>query len=123
MRIGAITTYPTFIYNTNYISGKSLGKVNAIPNDVLKSKIGYTGSSENTNPLRPGTSRDFAGIVASQMAMGRMHAARIMKEQPAVKEAEDGREELQDITAENRRTEEINGQAETLRMSELLGMR
>lgn len=120
MRIGAITTYPTFIYNTNYISGKSLGKVNAIPNDVLKSKIGYTGSSENTNPLRPGTSKDFAGIVASQMAMGRMHAARIMKDQPEMKETEDGREELQDITVENRRTEEINGQAETLRMSELL---
>ena len=122
MRIGA-TTYPTFIYNTNYISARSMGRVNAIPNDVLKSKIGYTSSSENTNPLRPGTSKDFAGIVASQMAMGRMHAARIMKEQPAVKDVDDGGEALQDIVAENTRTEEINRQTETLQMSELLVMR
>ncbi|MCI9428810.1 MAG: hypothetical protein HFI94_01540 [Lachnospiraceae bacterium] len=100
-----------------------MGRVNAIPNDVLKSKIGYTSSSENTNPLRPGTSKDFAGIVASQMAMGRMHAARIMKEQPAVKDVDDGGEALQDIVAENTRTEEINRQTETLQMSELLGMR
>ena len=73
--------------------------------------------------MRPGTSKDFAGIVASQMAMGRMHAARIMKEQPAVKDVDDGGEALQDIVAENTRTEEINRQTETLQMSELLGMR
>ncbi len=73
--------------------------------------------------MRPGTSKDFAGIVAAQMAMGRMHAARIMKEQPAVKDVDDGGEALQDIVAENTRTEEINRQTETLQMSELLGMR
>lgn len=78
MRIGSI--YPTFIYNTNYVSARSLDRVNAIPNDVLKSKIGYTSSSQNTNPLRPGTSKDFAGIIASQMALGRRNAARIMKQ-------------------------------------------
>lgn len=78
MRIGSV--YPTFIYNTNYVSARSLDRVNAIPNDVLKSKIGYTSSSQNTNPLRPGTSKDFAGIIASQMALGRRNAARIMKQ-------------------------------------------
>lgn len=87
MRIGSI--YPTFVYNTNYVSSKSLGKVDAIPNDVLKSKVGYGSTSENTNPLRPGTSRDFAGIFASQMAMSRMHAARIMKQPPASEEKQD----------------------------------
>ncbi len=78
MRIGAV--YPTYIYNTNRVSSRSLDRINAIPNDALKSKIGYTGSSENTNPLRPGTSRDFAGIIVSQMAMGRRNAARIMRQ-------------------------------------------
>lgn len=80
MRIGNI--YPTYVYNTNYVSAKSLNRVQPIPDDALKGKTGYTSSaSGNTNPLRPGTSRDFAGIVASQMAMGRMRAARIMKPQ------------------------------------------
>lgn len=81
MRIGNI--YPTYVYNTNYVSAKSLNRVQPVPDDALEGKTGYTSSgSENTNPLRPGTSRDFAGIVASQMAMGRMRAARIMKSQP-----------------------------------------
>lgn len=78
MRIGSI--YPTFVYNTSYVSARSLGRVNKIPDDVLQSRTDYTSSSENSNPLRPGTSRDFAGIIASQMAMGRMRAARIMKQ-------------------------------------------
>ncbi len=80
MRIGSI--YPTFVYNTNYVSARSLGRVHKIPDDVLQSKTDYTDSSHNTNPLRPGTSRDFAGIFAFQMALGRMRAARVMR-QPA----------------------------------------
>jgi len=74
MRIGAISPYPNFIYNTNQVSRKSLGKVDAIPDDALAGKVDYTGEQENENPLRPGASKDFAGIVASQMAMGRMNA-------------------------------------------------
>lgn len=80
MRINGI--YPTYVYNTNRVSAKSLGKVEAIPDDALSGKTGYSSSGENTNPLRPGTSRDFAGIVASQMAMSRMRAARLMRQQP-----------------------------------------
>lgn len=95
MRISGF--YPTYVYNTNYVSAKSLGRVEAIPNDALKGKTDYTNTARNTNPLRPGTSRDFAGIVASQMAMGRMNAARIMKAQPDVEAAEE-----QDMTGQNR---------------------
>lgn len=85
MRISGF--YPTYIYNTNYVSKKSLGKVDAIPDDALQgSKIGYAGPSENTNPLRPGTSRDFAGILASQMAMGRMNATRLFRNQASAQE-------------------------------------
>ncbi len=95
MRISGF--YPTYVYNTNYVSAKSLGRVEAIPNDALKGKTDYTNTARNTNPLRPGTSRDFAGIVASQMAMGRMNAARIMKAQPDVEAAEE-----QDMAGQNR---------------------
>ena len=76
MQIGAIG-YPTFVYNTNYVSAKSLGKVSAVPDDALDSKVGYADSSQN--PLRLGETKDIAGILDSQMAMSRMNAARIMQ--------------------------------------------
>ncbi len=88
MQISAIG-YPTFIYNTNRVSSRSLGKISAIPKDALATKIGYAGSSETTNPLRRGESRDFVGILASQMAMSRQNAARIMK-QPETEQSLDG---------------------------------
>ena len=72
MRIGSVypNYFPTYVYNTNQISARSLNRIRP---------IGYhhSESSENTNPLRPGESRDFAGIAASQMALGRMNAARL----------------------------------------------
>ena len=45
MQIGAIG-YPTFVYNTNYVSAKSLGKVSAVPDDALDSKVCYADSSQ-----------------------------------------------------------------------------
>lgn len=78
MQIGAIG-YPTFVYNTNYVSAKSLGKVSAVPDDALDSKVGYADSSRNENPLRLGETKDIAGILDSQMVMSRMNAARIMQ--------------------------------------------
>lgn len=95
MRISGF--YPTYVYNTNYVSAKSLGRVEAIPNDALKGKTDYTNTGRNTNPLRPGTSKDFAGIIASQMAMGRMNAVRIMKAQP-----EEAAPKGQDMTEQNK---------------------
>lgn len=86
MQISAIG-YPTFVYNTNYVSSRSLGRVRAISNDALAGRVGYEGSSENENPLRPGTSKDFVGIISSQMAMSRMNAARIMREPQQTEEA------------------------------------
>jgi len=95
MQIGAVG-YPNYVYNTNYVSASSLNKVQAVPDDVLSSKIGYTGSAENENPLRPGESKDFVGIIASQMAMSRMNAARIM--QPQQEEAEETVASMQGIS-------------------------
>ena len=78
MQIGAIG-YPIFVYNTNYVSSKSLGRVSAISDDALDSKVDYADSSRNENPLRMGETKDMFGILDSQMAMSRMNAARIMQ--------------------------------------------
>jgi len=78
MGIGAISgaAYPSYVYNTNRISPKSLNKVQAVPDDALAGKVGYD-SEKNENPLRIGETKDWAGILESQMAMGQMNAARI----------------------------------------------
>lgn len=86
MQIGTIG-YPTFVYNTNYVSSRSLGRVAAISDDALDSKVGYADSSRNENPLRMGETKDMIGILDSQMAMSRMNAARIMQT-PARNKAE-----------------------------------
>lgn len=78
MQIGAVG-YPTFVYNSNYVSAKSLGSLSAIPEDVLDSKVDYADSSKNVNPLRRGETKDLFGIIGSQMAMSRMNAARVMQ--------------------------------------------
>ena len=93
MQIGAIG-YPTFVYNTNYVNASSLGRVNAVPDDALAGKVGYESSAENINPLRPGASKDLVGILASQMAMSRLNATRIMRE-PVAEEMVGGADKVQ----------------------------
>lgn len=81
MNIGAISFQP-YIYNTNYISGTSLNKVNAISDDLVSTKTDYSGLVEeqsNQNPLRRGETLDFAGILQQQLQMARSSAARVMK--------------------------------------------
>ncbi len=82
MTVGAVG-YPTYVYNTNAVSAKSLGKVGAIEDDALTSRIGYNegaGQAENENPLRPGTSKNWMDILDSQMAMSKRNEARIMNQ-------------------------------------------
>ena len=81
MNIGAISFQP-YIYNTNYLSGASLNKVNAISDDLVSAKTDYSGLVEeqsNQNPLRRGETRDFAGILRQQFQMARTHADRLIK--------------------------------------------
>lgn len=81
MGIGAISgalSFPSYIYNTNRVSANSMNKVKAIPDDALASSVGYS-SEKNENPLKIGQSKDLMSIIDSQMALGRMNAARIMK--------------------------------------------
>lgn len=84
MQIGAVAFRP-YIYNANTVSSNSLNKVSAIGDDVLKSKTDVSEllsddaiEAVNTNPLKPGQSLDFAGILDMQMQMSRMNADRIM---------------------------------------------
>lgn len=81
MNIGAISFQP-YIYNTNYISGASLNKVNAISDDLVSAKTDYSELVEeqsNQNPLRKGETLDFAGILQKQFQMARSNAARLVK--------------------------------------------
>ena len=84
MQIGAIgaTPYTPYIYNTNTVNRASMNKISAINDDALASKTDFSNltTGETTNPLKRGESLDFAGILSMQMQMGRMNAARVMKE-------------------------------------------
>lgn len=84
MRVGGIGSamVQPYIYNTNTVSRNSLNKVSGISDDVTKSKTDFSGLSEsgkNTNPLRMGETKDFAGILAQQFFTGQMNAARVIK--------------------------------------------
>ena len=84
MRIGTVSMTP-YIYNTNSISAKSLNKISAISGDNTVSRLDATSlvsdeaSTQNMNPLKPGQSLDFAGILEMQMQMSHANEARIMQ--------------------------------------------
>lgn len=87
MRIGSVSMTP-YIYNTNGVSAKSMNKIAAISDDVTSSKLDVSAlvsdeakKQQNMNPLKPGQSLDFAGIIQMQMQMSRLNEARVM--QPA----------------------------------------
>lgn len=72
--------YPSYVYNPNTVSAKSMDKLSRISDDVLDKKTEYNNSDveENQNPLKKGQTIDFEGIVAKQMQQGQNRAARIM---------------------------------------------
>lgn len=83
MRIGGVGMTP-YIYNTNMVSSLSMNKISAIPDDATKGRTDFTGlvsdEAENENPLRKGQSKDFMGILTSQLSMSRYHQTKLMKE-------------------------------------------
>ena len=89
MRIGSVSMTP-YVYNTNAISPKSMNKIDAIGSDVTSSKLDVSAlvsedsKKQNMNPLKPGQSLDFSGILQMQMQMSRLNEARVM--QPVVEE-------------------------------------
>lgn len=87
MQIGAVSFRP-YVYNTNAVGPKSMNKIAAIGDDLTSSKLDATAlvsdeakKQQNINPLKPGQSMDFAGILQMQMQMSRMNEARVMKPQ------------------------------------------
>lgn len=90
MGVGGISSipvaYPSYIYNTNRVSAKSMDKVQAISDDALASSVGYD-SGKNENPLKMGETKDFMSIINSQMAMSQANAARIMQPVPEQEKA------------------------------------
>ena len=81
MRIGGIgNVYPTYVYNPNTVTSKSMNKLSRISDDVLDKKVDYsqTATQENQNPLKKGQTIDFEGVLAKQMQEGQNRAAKIM---------------------------------------------
>ena len=81
MRIGGIgNVYPTYVYNPNTVTSKSMNKLSRISDDVLDKKVDYsqTAAQENQNPLKKGQTIDFEGVLAKQMQEGQNRAAKIM---------------------------------------------
>lgn len=72
--------FQSYIYNSNALSGGSLGAVAAISEDVLSHSIDYSeiiSEEVNVNPLRKGETRGFMDILAMQLQLGQNQAARI----------------------------------------------
>lgn len=84
MGIGAIGTvgFRPYVYNVNGVSSSSLKPISPIGSDVVKApSTDYSAlydEGENINPLRKGETKNFADVLASQMAMSRLHAERIL---------------------------------------------
>lgn len=94
MTIGAISFQP-YVYNVNAISPASMNRLSKISDDVLDKKTDYSGltQAENENPLRPGQTLDFRGMLEMQMQRGRSNAARVMKND--AQEETDGTQAMQ----------------------------
>ena len=77
---GVWSIYPSYVYNPNTVSAKSMDKLSKISDDVLDKKVDYseTTAEENQNPLKKGQTIDFEGIVAKQMQQGQNRAAKLM---------------------------------------------
>lgn len=126
MRIGGMgNIYPTFIYNPNTVSARSMNRLSKISDDVLDKKVDYSEveAQENQNPLRKGQTLDFEGILAKQMQQGQNRAARIMgSETKPVGETSERTDAL--FPEEGERTETVsrNAQAEAASKKTVKGM-
>lgn len=81
MRIGGISNvYPTYVFNPNTVTAKSMDKLSKISDNVLDKKVDYseTAAQENQNPLKKGQTLDFEGVLAKQMQQSQNRAAKIM---------------------------------------------
>lgn len=83
MRIGSVGSYyGTYVYNPNILSSNSMQKLSRISDDVLDKKIDYSElvQEENENPLAPGKTADFEGVIRKQFNEGYQRVAKIFPE-------------------------------------------
>lgn len=124
MRIGSVSMTP-YVYNTNAVSAKSMNKIDAIGSDVTKSKINASElvsdeakKLQNSNPLKPGQSLDFTGILQMQMQMSRLNEARVMK---PVEDEEQAKESVKIVPTENKGIEAMQNDSVAGSLINLLG--
>lgn len=84
--VGAVGIgFRPYIYNVNTVGSSSLNRIRPIGSDVAKApSTDYSAlydEGENINPLRKGETKNFADVLASQMAMSRLHAERLMPQE------------------------------------------
>lgn len=80
MNIGMISAMPmTTVYNPNTVTPNSLNKIAPIKNDTSHSHVDFTGlldeANYEANPLGRGETKNFADVLASQMAMSNRNKA------------------------------------------------
>lgn len=89
MAIGAIggysaISYDPYIYNSRQVNSASLNAIKPISDDATEGGVDFshvTSSQENINPLRPGQTADFAGILMSQMATSSLRQYQLLGSQ------------------------------------------
>lgn len=119
MRIGGIGyTYPTYVYNPNTVSAKSMDKLSKISDNVLDKKVDYTETAkqENQNPLKIGQTVDFEGILAKQMQQGQNRAAKIMPNglEPAENKEKTEETKTQELNVKAAENAKVNPDAENI---------
>ncbi len=95
------------VYNTKHLDRNSLNKVEALPEDGTKNAgVDFSDVAgedrPNMNPVKPGQTPDFGGVLDMQMAMGRQNAARIFAENApevaaAAQQPEQANEQMQEM--------------------------
>lgn len=88
MAVGAVGgigsySYDPYIYNTRQVNQASLNAIKPISDDATEGGVDFSAASsqENVNPLRPGQTSDFAGVLMSQMAMSGIRQYQLLGEQ------------------------------------------
>lgn len=74
-------SFQPYIYNTNFSSSGSLGKVAPVPQDALEGRYDFSMQEDITesNPLRIGETKGFMDILAMQLQLGAAHASRLIQ--------------------------------------------
>ncbi len=77
-------SYDPYIYNSRQVNSASLNAIKPISDDATDGGVDFSNvnsAQENVNPLRPGETSDFAGILMSQMATSSLRQYQLFGDQ------------------------------------------